>query len=444
MKTFILTFIIIFTGAIFAFAQNKDEFKQEFKISGTIFTGWEFNIGNDNFITKLDSSSANPNSAFGFNPVKNQFETSQNSFFLDRAFLTVIASLTSTIKGRLTSDVFSLTDGSGKTQYQLGVKFAWVDWKPYKNDNGFKIDLAAGVIPNQWPLENEKYFGYRGFAKTLTDYSWTTAAVRNTTSVNGIYSVNRSTNSYFPTSDLGANISFTAPAGFGELYLNVFNGNGFRNLGFDNRFKDIEAIAFIHPFAAQIKKKITIPSARITGTTDVTVGGYAYIGKMGLGENYTLNGAQYSRNRAGGMFHIKYNFNNFGFIKFGTEYSMQFNQDPSIIKPDSAVTTNSAGLSTYLEINPPVESLDNKLMLIARFDMFDPDNANNSVSTSGFNNNTDKQSLLIVGLAYKPSKFFTLGLTFQQTTYQLPFVVQYDNTISDSDSKLIIHTILEF
>lgn len=443
MKIFLFSVLITFMAAQTLFSQTTGEFKPEYKISGTIFTGWEFNSGNDNFISKLDSSAQNSFLPFGYAPVRNQFETGQNSFFLERSFLTVLASLAPTVKGRITSDVYSLTDGSGKTQYQLGIKYAWVGWTPVKNDNGFKMDLIAGVIPNQWIIENEKYYGYRGFAKTISDFSWTTSAVKSNASSNGVYNVNRSTGSYFTSSDLGANISLTAPKGFGELYLNVFNGNGFRNLGFDNRFKDIEAVGFIHPFASQINKK-TIPGKRISGTTDVTIGGYAYIGKLGLGENYTNGGVQYVRNRAGGMFNIKYNFNNFGFVKFGTEYSLQFNQDPSAIRSDSLVKTNSTGLSTYLEFNPPIEALSDKIMLVARYDIFDPDNSNTSTDITSFNNNTDKQTLLMLGIAYKTSKIFTLGITYQQLGYQLPFVVNYDNVTSDKDSKLIIHAILEF
>jgi len=436
MKTFLLQIVLFISFVSFVYPQSKDEFKQEFRIAGTIFTGWEFNVDNSNFISKLDSLSPNSNSLFGYNPAKNQFETNQNSFFLERAFLTVFASLTPSLKARLTSDIYSLTDGVGKTQYQLGVKFAWVSWTPLKNDNGTKLDFTFGIIPNQWPLENEKYYSYRGFAKTLTDMPWITSVSKNA------YQVNRASGSYFPTSDIGANVTFSAPNNLAEAYINIFNGNGFRNLGFDNRFKDIEAIAFIHPFASELKKKASDSKARITGTADVTLGGYAYIGKMGLGENY--KGAQYVRNRFGSMIHYKYNFNKSGFFKIGAEYSMQFNNDPSPARPDSVINTSAAGLSTYFEFNPPIEALNEKLMLIARYDFFDPDNSNSTVSNLDFNNNTDRQTFMMLGLAYKPSKMFTLGISYQQFGYQLPFIMDYENKTSDKDSKLIFHSILEF
>jgi predicted porin len=144
------------------------------------------------------------------------------------------------------------------------------------------------------------------------------------------------------------------------------------------------------------------------------------------------------------MFHVRYNFKKFGFFKIGGEYSLQSNQDPSSAKPDSAVNVTATGFSSYLEFNPPVEKLNEKVMLVARYDMFDPNNANDAASNIGFNNNTDKQTLLLLGLAYKPAKMVTLGVSYQQLGYQSPFTVKYDGSTSKSDSRFLFHAILDF
>ena len=68
------------------------EFKPEVKIGATIFTGWEFNFHNAEFITKLDTNSPNSNIPFGYTPAKNQFETNKNSFFLERSYINILAS----------------------------------------------------------------------------------------------------------------------------------------------------------------------------------------------------------------------------------------------------------------------------------------------------------------------------------------------------------------
>jgi hypothetical protein len=64
---------------------------------------------------------------------------------------------------------------------------------------------------------------------------------------------------------------------------------------------------------------------RIDGITDLTIGGFGYIGKLDRGENTTPGAVQYKRNRFGGMAHIRVNFKKFGFFKVGGEYSVQLN-----------------------------------------------------------------------------------------------------------------------
>jgi hypothetical protein len=445
----------LFTGILLMLLQisvlySQTEFKPEVKVGGTIFTGWEFNLDNANFISKIDTSSAgvNPGAAFGYNPTTNQFEVSQNSFYLERAYINILASLAPNIKGRITPDIISFKDQAGTTQYSLGIKYAWVDWTAFKMDNGLSLDLTLGVIPNRWIGINDKYWGYRGIAKTLTDYQFITSAVKSGNTIN------HPTSSYYSSADLGLEANLNLPKGYGELYINVFNGNGYRNLAFDNRFKDFMATLFIHPLADNINKKIDalkkVKKDRLNGITDLTVGGFVYMGKLANGEITAINpstgnvSAQITRNRFGGMLSAKYNFKNFGFVKIGGEFSLQSNQDPSATVIDSVVKTNSSGLSAYLEFNPPVAQLNEKVMLIARYDMFDPNTENTNVSLTSFNDNTDKQSLLILGLVYKPSKVLTVGATYQSITYQSQYVVKRDGTTSKTDGRLLVHGILEF
>src|SRR5438552_18596640 len=125
---FVINAILFLTVISNTFAQDKkDEFKPEVKIGGRIFTGLEYNIDNANFTAKVDSAKSDSTVPFAYLPTKNQFEVSQNSFFLERAYINVLASLTPTIKGRITPDVFSYTDGAGKTQYALQIKYAWLN-----------------------------------------------------------------------------------------------------------------------------------------------------------------------------------------------------------------------------------------------------------------------------------------------------------------------------
>jgi hypothetical protein len=438
MKIILAVFTVLM---IFSSCLLSQEFKPEVKIGATVFTGWEFNMDNAEFISKLDTNSPNSNIPFGFNPSKNQFETSKNSFFLERSYINILASLTPDLKARVTPDVFSITDGSGKTQYFLALKYAFIDYTPVINDNGMSLGFQLGVIANRWINTNDKYWGYRGFQKSFTDFSWTTAAVRNGNTVT------RTTSSFFSSADLGLELYFNAPKGFAEIGAAIFNGNGYRNLGYDNRFKDVMVSAFIHPLAGNISKKTAAMKKagkdRIDGITDLTLGGFLYMGKLDKGENPTPNAVQYKRNRFGGMAHLRLNFKKAGFFKIGGEYSMAKNEDAG--SPVNTIAeTNSNGLSAYLEFNPPVASINEKLMLVARYDMFDPNDKDTTNSLVTFNDSNDKQKLMILGLAFRPNKLLTLGLTYQGITYDDNFVVKYDGTTTKSDARLIFHGILNF
>ena len=161
---YILLLILLFSTRAF----SQTDFKPEVKIGSVIITGWEFNIDNAQFISKLDSTAANPTAAFGYNPTKNQFETSKNNFFLERAYLNIFASLTPQIKARITSDVQPVAGAAN--QYFLLLKYANFVYTPLQKDNGMTLGFGLGILPNRWVEKNDAYWGYRGIAKNLTDY----------------------------------------------------------------------------------------------------------------------------------------------------------------------------------------------------------------------------------------------------------------------------------
>ena len=137
-----------------------------------------------------------------------------------------LASLTPQIKGKVTPDVVSFTDGTGKTQYELTLKYANLTYTPLQKESGMSLGFTLGILPNRWIEGAEKYWGYRGVAKTLTDYSFVTGASRS-----GV-NVTKTTSSYFSSADLGLDVGFVAPKGYAEIYASVLNGNGYRNLSF--------------------------------------------------------------------------------------------------------------------------------------------------------------------------------------------------------------------
>ena len=423
---------------------KKNEFKPEIKIGATVYTGWTYNADDADFIGKLDTSAAgvNPAAAFGYNPTKNQFETGKNSFTLDRAYINIKASLTPQISARLTPDITSFVDQSGVTQWTYQAKYVFVDYNPLALENGTNLTFEVGILPNYWINNIEKYYGWRGVQKTLTDYGWTMSASKSGTTVT------RKTASYFSSADLGFTAKFTFPQKYADLNLALLNGNGYKNLSFDNRFKDVMVTGFIYPLAVMMKKKPDeikkLKKIRVEGIADLTVGGFVYMGRLGAGEYGIVNGGQYKNNRFGGMANFRYNFDKFGYLKLGGELSMQSNQIPSSIPATVDSTFSAQGFSTWFEFNPPVEMLADKLMLIFRYDSFDPNTTKPGTNLFGFTGDANKQSLMIIGLMFKPSSVLTLGLNYQTQGFDKDFIVKYDGTTKNNLSRLYFNTILDF
>jgi hypothetical protein len=447
MRKLQLLLIMVLFITSYSYSQNKNEFKPEIKIGGTVFTGWTYNSDNSDFIGKLDTTVAtgvNPTSAFGFNPIKNQFETGRNSFNFDRAYINIKASLTPQISARITPDITSIVDQAGVTQWTYQLKYGFVDYTPLAMDNGSSLTFEVGVLPNYWINNIEKYYGWRGVQKTLTDYGWTMSASRSGTTVT------RKTGSYFSSADLGMTLKFTFPEKYADLNVALLNGNGYKNLAFDgNRFKDLMVTGFIYPLQGMIKKNVEaakkMNKSRIDGISDLTVGGFAYMGKLGSNEFGVLNGGSYKNNRFGGMLNFKYNFKNFGYVKVGGEYSVQANTIPVPLAGgsiDSSISAN--GMSTWIEFNPPVEAFQEKLMLTFRYDSFTPNSTAPGTNLAGFTGDANKQSLMIIGLMFKPSSVLTLGLNYQTQGFDKNYIVNYDGTTKSSLNRIYFNTILEF
>jgi hypothetical protein len=443
-KCILLIAAFIMLSAAGINAQGKSEFKPEIKIGATVFTGWLFNVDNADFTAKLDTSAGgvNPSSAFGYNPLKNQFETSKNTFYLDRAYINIKASLTPQINARVTPDITSVVDQNGVTQFTYQAKYAFVDYNPLALEDGTSLTFEVGVLPNYWINNVERYYGWRGVQKTLTDYGWTTSAVKSGNTIT------RKTGSYFSSADLGLTAKFTFPQKYADLYVAVLNGNGYKNLSFDNRFKDVMITGFIYPLAGMMKKKSDemkkSKKTRIEGVSDLTVGGFAYMGRLGNGEFGVVNGGQYKNNRFGGMVNFRYNFAKFGYVKIGGELSMQSNQVPSSTPALTDSLFSAQGFSTWFEFNPPVEMLADKLMLTFRYDSFDPNTTKPGTNLVGFTGDANKQSLMIIGLMFKPASVLTLGLNYQTQVFEKDYIVKYDGTTKSSLNRIYFNTILDF
>ena len=433
----ILIIMVMFALGTTLVAQDK-EFKPEIKVGATIFTGLTYNMDDADFTAKLNKTSPNASNPFGFNPTINQFETSKNSFYLDRVYININAKLTPQINARITPDINSITDGSGNTQWLFNPKYAYVEYTPVSEDNGMTLGFQLGIIANQRINNAEKYYNYRFVQKTYTDYAWTTSATRSADST----SVSRSTSAFFSSADIGFTTKLVFPQKYAELYLSFYNGNGYKDINFDKtRLKDIMVTGFIYPLSGYLKDKNDAAKksgkTRIDGPADLIVGGFAYLGSTSAGN---ANITEYSYNKFGGMTSFRFNFDKCGFFRIGGEYSVRSQSVPNPV--DS--TVSGAGFSAYLEFNPPVEVLNEKLTLLARYDNFDPSTTKPGYFKPGLTADNGKQNLLILGLFYKPSPVLTFGVSYQSLSFENTVAVKYDGTATSSINRFYFNTLLNF
>ncbi len=83
-------------------------------------------------------------------------------------------------------------------------------------------------------------------------------------------------------------------------------------------------------------------------------------------------------------------------------------------------------------------------MLTFRYDAFDPNTTKPGSNLAGFTGDANKQSLMIMGLMFKPSSVLTLGLNYQMLTFDKEYIVNYDGTTRKNLSRLYFNTIIDF
>ena len=142
-----------------------------------------------------------------------------NSFALDRWYLTAKARISESLQFRGTTDVVS-TAPEARLGYTVIVKYAYFDWEARPG-----VTLRAGVLQTGWQHYVTKLWGYRGVAKTLAHQ-----------------------NKHVSMADVGAALFADLPADLGEVAVQVQNGSGYRRLEAD-QFKDVSARATLTPFA---------------------------------------------------------------------------------------------------------------------------------------------------------------------------------------------------
>ena len=148
-----------------------------------------------------------------------------NEFALGRAYLTVRSKLSEFTSLRITTDLREAQDTDGNTQYNIILKYGYIDWRPAFANEALKVRF--GLQPTPYIDYQNKLWGRRYLSKTVSDI-----------------------NKYLTTSDLGIslNVELGMDEKLGQIAVALFNGTSYSKLGEKNSQKDFNAYGRLNPF----------------------------------------------------------------------------------------------------------------------------------------------------------------------------------------------------
>jgi hypothetical protein len=158
-----------------------------------------------------------------------QIGQSQNSFNLDRAYVTYRANVSDRASVRVTTDISSpgsTLGGTGSTTsgYDVNVRYAYLQYDYLRGAN-WNATARFGLVHNAI-IDHEQNFWPRWIAQTAIEQSGA-----------------------FPISDFGAATLVSMPNKWGEVYAAVTNGTGDLS-GDTDRFKDYQARVSFTPMGS--------------------------------------------------------------------------------------------------------------------------------------------------------------------------------------------------
>ena len=293
-------------------------------------------------------------------------DVTKNEMALKRGYFRLEPKFSENIKGRFNVDFFSDDDDKVADGAGLKIKYAYLDFKnllPIKEST-----LTVGLM--------KTYFG--------TIYEW------NYTTIDGDPSDKYK---FVSSTDFGFGISGKIPNGFGSYALAVYNGEGYKKVG-SNINTDMN-------YAANL---------RITPVAGVTLGG-SYMFKS---ENDSDADDREESNLMAGIGKFA-----FGPVSLMAEYLYKVkslhNADPEV----DDVTTSVISIM-------PVYKINDKIELLARYDIYDPDT---DTDDDGYNTIVAGFNYHIMRDAKNKPKLFI------QTNYQMK---QYEADDSEDVSELLV------
>ncbi len=330
------------------------------KISGRLFSYWSMNL--------TDGSA------------------SANEFGLGRAYLTVKSKLSEFTSLRITTDLRQAMDADSNSQYNIILKYGYIDWRPAFANN--TLNLRFGLQPTPYIDYQNKLWGRRYLSKTVADL-----------------------NKYLTTSDLGlsANIALGNDGKLGQITAALFNGTSYSKLGEKNSQKDFNAYGRLNPFWENEDFKGTALIAQF------------YYGTQNIVISNLVVASDYKRQliSVGGLLAYRNTF----------DAGMDLNWY-TIGQGPNANDSSKSGLSLhgtlYFRDLTDENSLLHTLNIFARIDLNDP---NTELADDGNN-------YLIAGIEIVPTKGFKTSINIRSRSFE--------DALSITEKELFVNSLFKF
>ncbi|MDB4879744.1 MAG: hypothetical protein JWL60_1190 [Gemmatimonadetes bacterium] len=184
-----------------------------------------------------------------------------NSFILDRVYLTFRAALSPRLAVRVTTDVYQSTEATPNA-YAIRAKYAYLQYDAAKRASGAQLMGRVGILQNV-VIEHVETFWPRYLSQTAAERA-----------------------GYFQSADVGVAGQATLPNRMGEVYTTITNGAGYASRERD-RFKDFAARLSLTPLATRassgLVQSLTLTAWGYKGATASAFvnGGAGQVGAVG-------------------------------------------------------------------------------------------------------------------------------------------------------------------
>jgi hypothetical protein len=309
------------------------------------------------------------------NPLANQ---TNNSFIIDRAYLTFRMPAGDRTSIRITTDVYQTTENSPNA-YTVRAKYAYLQYDQPRFSNGASFLARIGILHNV-AIDHEETFWPRYLSQVPVERA-----------------------GYFASADVGIAAQLTLPSKMGEVYGTIVNGPGYTARE-NNRFKDYAIRLSLTPLANNTDMPLL---------QTFTISGWGYLGANASSlVNTGPVGEALDRSRAGVFVGIKDPR-----LVLGGEFAQRHDEPEAgaTLAARTRSATTGRLWSAYTVVRPLAfadASGKSPFGIVARYDHVTPTASTTGLTTPPPTDNT--YHVIIGGLFFDLSQKAQFALDYQE------------------------------